>query len=162
MHKCSRIFLNPRSMLLQEVSFFQGWEIAHRFLIDSLVFCEQESKRAFCLWKRANRSQLFFCHEQHEQIPRGCFFVKSNRSELFKLLFKKWAKRDGSNSLLGSKRQKTDKDMQKIWIFRANHSFFASTLLKSRANQSHWFFLKAFLRKRANERIPNHGFSIQI
>ena len=74
-----------------------------------------------------------------------------------------WAKSEGSDSILGIKRGKSVKNIQKIQIFWANSSFFASDSLESWTNQSHCSFLRSKLLTVAlqfelfwaKEQIPN-------
>ena len=56
------------------------------FSSDSLVFCERKSDSL--MKKRASLPSLF-CHEQPERIAHSRSFVKSDRSESLKSLFKK-------------------------------------------------------------------------
>ena len=89
-------FSYPSLFFLPPIPFFLFSLVG--FSSNSIVFL---SKRAILLWKRGNRSRRLFKKE------RICNWVKS----------------DGSDSLLGIKRGKTVKNIQKIWIFGAIHSF---------------------------------------
>ena len=98
------------------------------FLSDLLVFCERKSD--VFVKKRGSLPSLF-CHERPNQIAHGRFKKKS-----------KWAKSDGRDSLLGIKRWKTVKNIQKYEFFSAS-LVFGSNSLESQANHSHSSFLKS-------------------
>ena len=113
----------------------------------SLIFCEQKSDS---LVKKSEWLPSLFCHERPETIAHGCSFVKSNGSESLKTLSEKEPMIGGSDLLLGIKRGKFVKNIQKYEFFKrfarslqAICSFFASDSLESQANHSHRSFLKS-------------------
>ena len=117
------------------------------FSSDSLIFCEQKSDS---LVKKSEWLPSLFCHERPETIAHGCSFVKSNGSESLKTLSEKEPMIGGSDLLLGIKRGKFVKNIQKYEFFKrfarslqAICSFFASDSLESQANHSHRSFLKS-------------------
>ena len=110
---------------------------------------------------------MLIYHERPERIAHGRSFVKNDRSELLKSLFKKkrMTKERREQFALGHKKGKTVKNIQKIRIFRANRSFFASDSLESHANHSNRYILKSddsdlLFCKEQRERIA-HGRSLK-
>ena len=108
-HRCQRyngvlalanisVKLKPYGKILPHM---KGWEFAHGFSSKLLVFCERKCERTIRSWKIANRSCRSFVLSDLCQIAHGRSFVKSDGSELLKLLFLKseWAKSDRSESL---------------------------------------------------------------
>ena len=78
---------------LSEPPIFAGLGIPSLvFRANCSFFCERKSN---VLLKKSKSLALLLCKEQREQITHGHSFVKSDR-----------AKSDGSNSLLGIKREK--------------------------------------------------------
>ena len=130
------------------------------FSSDSLVFCEQKSNS---LVKKSESLLSLFCHKRWEQIVHSFSFVKSDGSYSLTVALlsramrvnsshrslkkSNWAKRDGSNLLLGIKRGNIVKNCQKlnkkiyIIFFWSKLLVFESDLLESQTNHSPNFFL---------------------
>ena len=72
--------------ILQYSIYIQGWEFAHRFLERFAHFLWAKEKFAH---EKEWIAPVALCHERPERIAHGCSFVKSDRSESLKSLFKK-------------------------------------------------------------------------
>ena len=117
--------------------------------VRNLLICFSSKLLIFCKWK-SDMSKLLTVAPflWVTWVNRsGSSFAKSTRSEWLKSLSKKeqMKKSNMSDSLWSMKKRENCKKIWKIWIFRANRSFFESDLL------SHVALLKwVILSKRAN------------
>ena len=150
----------------------QDSEFTHRFFKWFTCFCERKIN---WLSKMSESLLSLFCHERPEQIAHCCSFVKSDRSESLKSLFKKceWEKSDGRDFLLGIKKGKTVKNLWKIRIFQAIDSFLQAicsnhsyNFFKEQISHSHslkWAILSERAKSHfAKERIPNTAYMLII
>ena len=129
-------------LVVSESWYLQGWEFALWFFEQVASFlCERKSEIviSFIFFERIALS--LFCKEWHERIAHGSSLKKS-----------KWAKSNRSASLLGIKRGKTVKNIQKIQIFQANRSFFESDLIISLSNSIMSLFSKEQQERFAHDR----------
>ena len=110
---------------------------------NSLIFCERKSRslvkkseRANCSWKRANCSHHSFVISDLSKsltvnLLSWATWVNCSSRSLKK---SEWAKIDGSNLLLGIKRLKTVRNIQKYEFFEQIARLFASNPPESQAN----------------------------
>ena len=119
--------------------------------VRNLLICFSSKLLIFCKWK-SDMSKLLTVAPflWVTWVNRsGSSFAKSDRSEWLKSLFKKeqMKKSNMSDSLWSMKKRENCKKIWKIWIFRANRSFFESDLL------SHVALLKRAM-------LANHSWSL--
>ena len=83
----------------------------------------------------ANSSQSLFCSEQREKLAHGHSIVQSNKSESFRLLFKKeqCSEERRERFALGHKKGKSREKLTKKSNFLVNHSFLRAIRLTSKS-----------------------------
>ena len=117
---------------VNNIQKIQGWELAHWFFEQIAHFFVSERAKERMSDLRVKKSELLpplYCHEQWEWIAHGCSFVICDGSDSLTVALlsrairvnssyrslkkSNWAKRDGSNLLLGIKRGNIVKNCQK-------------------------------------------------